>query len=180
MESRKSQAYISQKRFTEHINLVDNNIIFYRGVRRNNEKLNILVPRSLPQKKRVNSVLRFAENPLTQTQYLIFHSHHPLEHKLGAIQTLHQQEETTRRQIWRPKTEEQSDIKRPSRACGYPGWAFIKIATKCTKKTPYRESQTVVPLIIEPCLMELYCHPICSWSFSDLKRFSSRHKIPAF
>lgn len=73
--------------------------------------------------------IKFYRKPTHIDQCLLFHSHHPLEHKLSVIRTLHHwaQNIPTRTE---GKEEEQKHIKTALKTCGYPGWSLIKSSRK--------------------------------------------------
>ena len=77
--------------FTEHINAVDNNIKFmWEDVRRDSLPFLDCVVHT-EEERCLN--LGCTVKPRTD-QYLLFDSHHPLEHKLAVIRTLNHQAET--------------------------------------------------------------------------------------
>lgn len=74
-------------------------------------------------------------------QYLLFESHHPLEHK-------HHQAENVPFKAER-KEKEQTHIKRPLRTCGNPNWAFIKSAKRHGNKY-WQPPALPLSLLVDP------------------------------
>lgn len=76
------------ERVTDHINSVDQHIRFTRKDINNNRLpfLDCAVIFGSGQKK---PTVKVSRKPTQIDQYLHFDSHHPLEHKLGVIRSLH-------------------------------------------------------------------------------------------
>lgn len=85
----------------------------------------------------VVSVCRCRKPTHTHTdQYLLFGSHHPLEHRLGVIQTLqHRAKEVPI--STQAKKNEQETRQTALKPCGYPDWAFTK--TPPRSETPAKK-----------------------------------------
>lgn len=56
---------------------------------------------------------------------LLFDSHHPLQHRLGVISSLHHREES----ISIESKKKDDNLKAALKVCGYPEWAFNKTAS---------------------------------------------------
>ena len=86
--------------------------------------------------------------PVHIDQYLLFDSHHPLEHKLGVIGALNHRAETVPKKT-EGKEKEQKQIRGALQTCGYPNWTFVKTYRRSRAD---REEQTgkrnniVIPL----------------------------------
>lgn len=65
------------------------------------------------------------QNPTHTNQYLLFDSHHSLEHKLGVIHILQYQAETIFTHS-EAKDKQYNHIKEALKCCDYPEWSFIK------------------------------------------------------
>ncbi|XP_060756448.1 uncharacterized protein LOC132867510 [Neoarius graeffei] len=63
--------------------------------------------------------------PTHTDQYLLFDSHHPLEHKLGVIRTLQHRAQNIPTTV-EGKEKEQNHIRKALQNCGYPNWSFFK------------------------------------------------------
>ena len=88
-------------------------------------------------KKTKASTLRCTEKPIHTGQYLLYDSHHPLEHKLEVIRTLnHWAEMPTKSE---GKEKEQKHIRGALTTCGYQSCTFVK-STKRTRAD--REEET--------------------------------------
>ena len=62
-------------------------------------------------------------------QYLLFDSHHPLEHKLWVIRTLNHRAVTVSTKTDR-KEKKQKCIRGTLKTCSYPNWIFVKTAKR--------------------------------------------------
>jgi hypothetical protein len=84
-----------------------------------------------------NLSIEIYRKPTHTDQYLLFDSHHPLEHKLGVIKTLqHRAKEVPI--ITQGKKKEQEHLKTALKTCGYPDWAFTKTSKK---RDPSKEEE---------------------------------------
>ncbi|XP_060756578.1 uncharacterized protein LOC132867614 [Neoarius graeffei] len=109
--------------FSKHINAVDININFTReDVSGNN--LAFLDCDVHNRQDRSLSIEVYRKPPHTD-QYLLFNSHHPLEHKLGVIRTLQHRAQNIPTTV-EGKEKEQNHIKKALQNCGYPNWSFFK------------------------------------------------------
>ena len=79
--------------FTGHIHAVDNNIKFSREDVRG-DSLPILDCAGHTEEDRRLNIEVYTKKPPHTYHYLLFFSHHPLEHKLGVIRTLNHWAET--------------------------------------------------------------------------------------
>lgn len=87
------------------------------------------------------STLTVTGNPPHTHQYVLFESHHPLEHK-------HHQAENVPFKAER-KEKEQTHIKRALKTCGNPNWAFIKSTKRHGNK--YRQPPALLlSLLVDP------------------------------
>ena len=78
--------------FAEHINAVDNNIKFTQEDVRGDGLPLLYCTVHTEEDRSLN--IEVYRKPTHTDQYLLFDSHHPLEHKLGVIRTLNQRADT--------------------------------------------------------------------------------------
>ena len=86
--------------------------------------------------------IKIYRKPTHTDQYLNFESNHPLEHKLGVIQTLFHRAETV---ITDPKVVDEGKLHVKKAAlsnCGYPQWAFDKISQPKKEKSNANKDST--------------------------------------
>ena len=129
--------------FFKHINEVDNNIKFTQEETSEN-KLAFLdsLCEVLPDGSIETSVYR---KPTHTDQYLMFSSHHPIEHKLGVVRTLNDRAQAVVSQEARLE-EEKSHIKKALAKCGYPRWVFRSAqSTKRRKERVNRRTDGQTP-----------------------------------
>ena len=96
--------------------------------------------------------IKIYRKPTHTDQYLNFHSNHPVQHKLGVIQTLHHRADSV---ITDPVDQESEKlhINNALKKCGYPNWSFDKAAKPKTKPpskikaTIESKGQVVMPYI---------------------------------
>ena len=138
--------------FTHHINSLDPHIKFTSELEKEGQLafLDTLVTR------RDDGTIKVAiYRKATHTdQYLDFHSHHPLEHKLSVIRTLMNRADTT---VTEPGdlAEEHNHIKQALRICGYKDWTFTSASIKSkpnpvpvsSDKPPQRHVYATLPFI---------------------------------
>ena len=76
--------------------------------------------------------IKIYRKPTHTDHYLNFQSNHPVQHKLGVIQTLHHRADSV---ITDPvdQESEKSHINNALKKCGYPNWSFDKAAKPETK-----------------------------------------------
>ncbi|XP_038148866.1 uncharacterized protein LOC119788543, partial [Cyprinodon tularosa] len=153
--------------FTKHINSVDRNIKFTREDAKDNKLpfLDCLV--SMEGDGSLN--IEVYRKPTHTDQYLLFDSHHPLEHKLSVIRTLQHRAEHVPTKT-DGKQKEQKHIKDALRNCGYPNWAFIKSARK-SKRHATEDSDGKIK-------RKNITIPYIAGVSEKLKRIFSKHKIP--
>ena len=118
--------------FTAHINSVDRNIKFTREDVKDNV-LPFLDCEVCIEQDRSLSVGVYRK-PTHTDQYLLFDSHHPLEHKMSVIRTLQHRANNipTSKQN---QEKESKHLEAALKKCGYPNWAFTKTATRARKDT---------------------------------------------
>ena len=77
--------------------------------------------------------LQIYRKPTHTDQYLMFDSHHPLEHKLSVVRTLlNRKEEIVTDES--DKLEEDKHIKTVLKACKYPDWAIKRVEKQLSDK----------------------------------------------
>ena len=115
--------------FTQHINNLDNNIKFTCDPEKDHKLpfFDTLVTRNSDGSVKV-SVCRKATHT---DQYLDFHSHIPLEHKINVVRTLMHRAETTVTEPCDLKVVKEH-IKSALKVRGYEDWIF---STSCKEKT---------------------------------------------
>ena len=131
-----------QDAFYQHINNVDNNIKF---------TCEPIQDHKLPFLDSVANVkedgtlgITVYRKPTHTDQYLLFSSHHPLEHKLGVVRTLFHRADTVVADL-EDRRSEHGHLKGALRKCGYRDWVFHKAKRDRTSKAPERTSNLVVP-----------------------------------
>ncbi|KAJ7329127.1 hypothetical protein JRQ81_015301, partial [Phrynocephalus forsythii] len=108
--------------FTDHINEVDSNIRFTREDTQDWLAFLDFAVIIRPDRGLGVEVYR---KPTHTDQYLLFDSHHPLQHKLGVIRTLSHRAESIPTST-EAKKKEDRHLKTALKACGYPNWSFNK------------------------------------------------------
>ncbi|XP_012811622.2 uncharacterized protein LOC105946468, partial [Xenopus tropicalis] len=157
--------------FSEHINSVDNNIKFTREDVHENKLAFLDCLISIQE----GGILKTEvyRKPTHTDQYLLFDSHHPLEHKLGVIRTLHHRAESVTTDT-ESKDKECKHLRGALKACGYPDWAFVKTrATKPnrnTKRNNRPEAERRRNIVI----------PYVAGVSEKLRRIFNKHHIPVF
>ncbi|XP_065326070.1 uncharacterized protein LOC135932513 [Pelmatolapia mariae] len=157
--------------FTAHINAVDKNIKFTREDTKDNCLPFLDCAVHIEENGNLN--IEVYRKPTHTDQYLLFDSHHPLEHKLGVIRTLHHRAEHVPSKP-EGKKKEHTHVKEALKTCGYPNWAFIKSAEMHRKEdqTPAREDKKdrrnniVIPYV--------------AGVSEKLRRVFSKHDIPVY
>uniref|UniRef100_UPI0009B3C823 LOW QUALITY PROTEIN: uncharacterized protein LOC109967683 n=1 Tax=Monopterus albus TaxID=43700 RepID=UPI0009B3C823 len=146
--------------FTKHINLVDNNIKFTREDARDDCLAFLDCAVHLGGERSLQ--VEVYRKPTHTDQYLLFDSHHPLQHKLGVIRTLNHKAEvpTTAEGAKKEKLHIQNSLK----ACGYSKWAFTKARNTNREKPETRRDNTVIPYV--------------AGLSEKLKRIFRNHNIP--
>ena len=109
----------------EHLNSVDSEIKFTREDMNENKLpfLNSVI--HLEKDGRLN--IEVYRKPVHTDQYLLFHSHHPLVHKLGVIRILHHLAENVPTRT-EGKLKEHNHIKTTLKSCEYPNWAYVRLS----------------------------------------------------
>ncbi|XP_050957575.1 uncharacterized protein LOC127158535, partial [Labeo rohita] len=157
--------------FTDHINSVDDYIKFTKEEMRENQLPFLDCGMYLENEGDLQ--VEVYRKPTHTDQYLMFDSHHPLEHKLGVIRTLQHRAGTipTNQEA---RIKEQKHIEKALKQCHYPKWAFIK-AQKNKPNDPKsgnikikrpRRSHVVIPYVAG--LSEKF------------RRVFSKHNIPVY
>ena len=111
--------------------------------------------------------------PTHTDQYLLFDSHHPLEHKLGVIRTLQHRADKVPTST-QAQEKEHKHLREALKTCGYPGWTFVKTATRSRKNTntmgdeekKNKRNNIVIPYV--------------SGVSEKLRRLFKKHCIPVF
>ncbi|XP_041430610.1 LOW QUALITY PROTEIN: uncharacterized protein LOC121397622 [Xenopus laevis] len=157
--------------FTEHINSVDNNIKFTREDVHEN-KLAFLDCLICIQEGG-NLKTEVYRKPTHTDQYLLFDSHHPLEHKLGVIRTLHHRAECVATDT-ESKDKEQKHLRGALKACGYPDWAFVKTAATKPNRNTNRNNRP------ETHSRRNIVIPYVAGVSEKLRRIFNKHHVPVF
>ena len=111
------------KEFTDHIKSIDPDIKF--TIEKEEEgKLAFLDTYTVRNKDGSLSTTVYRK-PTHTDQYLDFNSHHPEEHKIGVVRTLHQRAEAVTSDSAELKSELQH-VDNALRRCHYPEWAIGK------------------------------------------------------
>ncbi|XP_071344169.1 uncharacterized protein [Trachinotus anak] len=157
--------------FTEHINSVDQNIKFTRED---------VMDNSLPfldcdvhMKKDRSLHIGVYRKPTHTDQYLLFDSHHPLEHKLGVIRTLQHRADNVPTSSQAQRVEHKH-LRGAFTSCGYPNWTFVKTASASRKKSskmvekekPNKRNNIIIPYV--------------SGVSEKLRRIFNKHRIPVY
>ncbi|XP_040922260.1 uncharacterized protein LOC121200823, partial [Toxotes jaculatrix] len=154
--------------FTEHINSVDKNIKFTREDVKDNHlpfldcDVHLAEDRSL--------YIGVYRKPTHTDQYLLFDSHHPLEHKLGVIRTLEHRADNIPTST-RAQAEEHKHIKGALKTCGYPSWSFGK-TTRSRKNTNREDVENMEDKHKNIVI------PYVSGVSEKLRRIFNKHQIP--
>ncbi|XP_033182429.1 uncharacterized protein LOC117153005 [Anabas testudineus] len=155
--------------FTDHINSVDTNISFTREDTKDNRLAFLDCAVIIGTGGRLE--IEVYRKPHTG-QYLLFDSHHPLQHKIGVIRTLNHRAQNIPTSI-EAQTKEDRHLKTALRTCGYPKWAFNKAAPCSRKRTREQSSESQVQrnnLVI----------PYMAGVSEKLKRIFRKHNIPVY
>ena len=75
------------------------------------------------------------QKPTHTNQYLDFQSHHPLQHKLSVVRTLHHRADTCVTEET-DKIEEKLNIRHSLKICGYKDWVFETAKPQDREATP--------------------------------------------
>ena len=123
--------------FTDHINSLDPDIKFTTEGEEN-RALAFLDTLTVIQEDGSIHV-KIYRKPTHTDQYLNFFSNHPLQHKLGVIQTLHHRAEVVVSEE-DDKAEEKEHINNALGKCQYPAWALKKATVQRQKKNCSKDS----------------------------------------
>ena len=151
--------------FTDHINSVDNNIKFTREDTKENRLPFLDCAVKVEQDGSLN--IEVYRKPTHTDQYLMFDSHHPLEHKLGVIRTLKHRADRVATKT-EGKLKEHSHIKEALKTCGFPNWAFTRVARR-KEATPSGEQEERRNGIVIPYVAGVS---------EKFRRIFSKHNIP--
>ncbi|XP_060756573.1 uncharacterized protein LOC132867607, partial [Neoarius graeffei] len=150
--------------FSKHINAVDSNINFTREDVSGNNLAFLDCDVHIRQDRSLS--IEVYRKPTHTDQYLLFDSHHPLEHKLGVIRTLQHRAQNIPTTL-EGKEKEQNHIKKALQNCGYPNWAFLKsIKRNITDKDDNRNKRKNIVI------------PYISGLSEKLRRIFYKHNIP--
>ena len=111
--------------------------------------------------------------PTHTDQYLLFDSHHPLEHKLGVIRTLQHRADNVPTSS-QAQGAEHKHLRGALKTCGYPRWTFVKTAAasrKSNSKVVVKERQNKRNNIVIPYV---------SGVSEKLRRIFNKHCIPVY
>ncbi len=100
--------------------------------------------------------------PTHTDQYLQFHSHHPLHHKLGVVRTLIDRKESIVSED-KDRQKENDHINSALGQCGYPKWAINKVTNERQQPKPKQKQRKTVNRKKARAL----------WSFRMLKAYPS-------
>ena len=109
--------------FFDHINSVDPNIKFTQEPMKD-KKLPFL-DAGVTVKDDGSLGVTVYRKPTHTDQYLLFESHHPLDHKLGVVRTLFHRANTVITDL-EDREKEHNHLKGALRKCGYTDWVFHK------------------------------------------------------
>ncbi|XP_070532995.1 uncharacterized protein [Ptychodera flava] len=138
--------------FTDHLNTLDPDIKFTTEGEEN-RSLAFLDTLSVVQEDgSIN--LKIYRKPTHTDQYLNFTSNHPLQQKLGVIQTLFHRAESVITDTT-DCVEEKQHITQALAKCGYPSWTFNRVSkqskpkatTSKARKDFVRKGQNVLPYV---------------------------------
>lgn len=152
------------ERFSTHINQVDENINFTREDIQGNRLAFLDCAVLVEEDRKLN--IEVYRKPTHTDQYLHFDSHHPLQHKLGVIRTLHHRS-TSIPTSSEGKVKEQKHTREALKTCGYPNWAFIK-SLKRKRKSNTENNKKRSNIVI----------PYVAGVSEKLKRIFNKHNIP--
>ena len=119
--------------FFNHINSVDPNIKF--TLDRLKEMKLAFLDAGIHVKDNGSLGVTVYRKPTHTDQYLLFDSHHPLDHKLGVVRTLFHRADTVVTDL-EDRKREHSHLRGALRKCGYEDWVFQKALKP---KAPRRE-----------------------------------------
>ncbi|XP_044151431.1 uncharacterized protein LOC122939429 [Bufo gargarizans] len=155
--------------FTDHINSVDHNINFTREDMQNNKLAFLDCLITVEEGRKLG--IEVYRKPTHTDQYLLFDSHHLLDHKLGVIQTLHHRAEKIPTST-EAKAKELKHLRGALKTCEYAVWAFVKTEgrrRKSTKTTSEGEKHDKRKNMVIPYVAGLS---------EKLKRIFNKHHIP--
>ncbi|XP_033181822.1 uncharacterized protein LOC117152842, partial [Anabas testudineus] len=155
--------------FTDHINSVDTNISFTREDTKDNRLAFLDCAVIIGAGRRLE--IEVYRKPTHTDQYLLFDSHHPLQHKIGVIRTFNHRAQNIPTSIEAQKKEDRH-LKTALRTCGYPKWAFNKAGT-CSRKRTREQSESQV-------LRKNLVIPYMAGVSDKLKRIFRKHNIPVY
>ena len=141
------------KEFTDHINSIDPDIKFTIE-KEEDSKLAFLDTYTVRNQDGSLSTTVYRK-PTHTDQYLDFHSHHPEEHKIGVVRTLHQRATAVTSDPNELNSERQH-INKALRRCHYPEWAigkgsnWVKGQTSKEKRKPRSDGSVSKGSVIMP------------------------------
>ncbi|CAF94542.1 unnamed protein product [Tetraodon nigroviridis] len=115
------------EKFTTHLNQTDTFVKFTREDVKGNSLAFLDCEIRIEEDR--NLSIEIYRKPTHTDQYLLFDSHHPLEHKLGVNKTL-QHRATKVPTTSQGRKKEQDHLTTALKTCGYPDWAFTKTRKK--------------------------------------------------
>lgn len=155
--------------FTEHINSVDRNIKLTKEDVNDNSLpfLDCVVQRRKDRRLHIGVYRK----PTHTDQYLLFDSHHPLEHKLSVIRTLQHRADKIPSSS-QAQGEECKHVRDTLTTCGYPSWTFVKPAarTKSNKVVEKDKQKKRNNVVI----------PYVSVISEKLRRIFNKHSISVY
>ncbi|XP_023255234.1 uncharacterized protein LOC111649770 [Seriola lalandi dorsalis] len=155
--------------FTQHINSVDKNINFTREDVKDNHLPFLDCDVHLAEDRSLH--IGVYRKPTHTDQYLLFDSHHPLEHKMGVIRTLQHRADNIPTST-RAQAEEHKHLKGALKTCGYPSWTFGKTTTRSRKNTNTEDAEKMKDKRRNIVI------PYVSGVSEKLRRIFNKHQIP--
>ena len=157
--------------FFNHINSVDPNIKF--TLDRLKEMKLAFLDAGIQVKDNGNLGVTVYRKPTHTDQYLLFDSHHPLEHKLGVIRTLFHRADTVVTDL-EDRKREHSHLRGALRKCGYEDWVFQKALKP---KAPRREESQSTSTGAGQSRFNITL-PYVAGLAEKVKRILMKHKVP--
>ncbi|XP_049914604.1 uncharacterized protein LOC126398968 [Epinephelus moara] len=154
--------------FTQHIDSVDRNIKFTREDVKDNGLPFLDCDVHITEDKGLH--IGVYRKPTHTDQYLLFDSHHPLEHKLGVIRTLQHRADNLPTST-QAQGKEHEHLREALKTCGYPSWTFVKTAARNRKNKVGDEEKSKRNNIVIPYV---------SGVSEKLGRIFNKHRIPVY
>jgi len=115
--------------------------------------------------------LQIYRKPTHTDQYLIFSSHHLIEHKLSVVWTLSERSQSLTSDSHDRQLED-AHVEKSLWSCGYPDWTFHKVKDqmrmKATQRKQINESENRRPIVL----------PYVKGTPERLARGIKKHRVP--